>query len=286
MEPPELRFVRRSAAPEPPSERRIRQHAAPGHHTVRLRMIFPEPLVIFRCKDIPVVAHRIHTLVKGPVKRIDMGCIFIEFPLHPRMDDQFFHGIPVVDRQETFEFPGIIHAQPGLHRDADLTFIKDLIQKPLQLLRISQEPGPPPFRHHGLRRTAQVQVHLAVAVFLKLLRCPEEILRPVCQDLRHRVHPPVVVRQDILLLPGAEMPHLVRFNKRHKILVKSAEALVNGASEDPAGNALQRGQIYLHDSSISPSYRRCLRPHIHTLLHGGTSCQGKCDVLRYLKQQF
>ena len=70
---------------------------------------------------------------------------------------------------------------------------------------------------------------------------PDKVLRPVREDLRDRIHPFVVFRQDILLLSGAEMPHLVRPYKRHKIFIKSSEAFMDGAAEDPPCDPLKRG---------------------------------------------
>ena len=60
-------------------------------------------------------------------------------------------------------------------------------------------------------------------------------------------------RQDILLLSAAQISHLIRFDKRDKILVKSTETLIYCIPVDPPGNPLQRGQIYLILSSLHTS---------------------------------
>ena len=65
-----------------------------------------------------------------------------------------------------------------------------------------------------------------------------------------------MLREDILLLPGAEMSHLVRPDKGHEIFVKTSEALMDRAAEYPPCDPLQWGKINLH--MFSPVLLPCL----------------------------
>ena len=137
----------------------------------------------------------------------------------------------------------IIHSQSCLNRDADTAFFKHFIQESVQPVRICKETGSSPLCHNCPGRASKIQVDLLISVLAELICSPYKILRPVRKDLRYRIHPLIMFRQDIFLLSGAEMSHLVRPDKRHEIFVKSSETFMDGAAEDPACNSLERGQI-------------------------------------------
>src|SRR5699024_4252454 len=98
---------------------------------------------------------------------------------------------------------------------------------------------------------SQVQVDFFIPEVFQLLSRAQEIIRAVREDLRHCPHPLIMLRQDVFLLPGAEMSHLIRSDKGDKIFVKSSETFMYGASEDPSCDPLQRGEINFHNSLLS-----------------------------------
>ena len=207
------------------SQCRVCQHSASNHHAIQLRKPLSEPLQIFRVTDIPIIAEWISALFCRHGKYIQIRCIFIEILLQPWMYDQLFQRIPVIDLQEIFKFFRFTHSDPCLHRNLPFTLLEDFIQKTIQPIRLFKEPCSTPFRNNRPGRTAKVQIHFFISILCKLFSCLYKILCLVRQNLRHCQNTTVIFRQHIFLFPRAEMPFLVRTDKRNKILVKSVKAL-------------------------------------------------------------
>src|SRR5699024_1873397 len=134
-------------------------------------------------------------------------------------------------------------------------------QKPFKPLRIRQESRAPPLGHNRFRRTSQIQIDLFITILTKLLRRADKVLRPVRQNLRNRIHSPVVPGKAILLFSCTEMPHLVRADKRDKVSVKSSKTLVHRIPVNPAGDPLQGSQIQSHKFLSCPFHFLPLSPY-------------------------
>ena len=102
------------------------------------------------------------------------------------MHRQFSNGILQIQLQQRPEFLRIVHAQASFDGNRDGRFLKYLVQKRAQLVRMRQESGALSLCGDGAGGAAQVQVHLLIAQLLQLFRCLEKRPRLIGQQLRHQ----------------------------------------------------------------------------------------------------
>ena len=226
----------RGAAPQTPAQRRIGYQTPAYHHRIHLRILAAECRHIRRREQVAVVHRHILSLCQRRVEGVPVYRAPIEFLLQPRVDDQLRDGIPGVDVQQPRPLRRIVLSDAGLDGHPHLRQRpEDLVQTPLQLLRIGQQPRPLVLGGDSAGGTAQIEIDLPVSHGVQLPGRPHKVVAPVGQQLRHGVPLPLRHLVQLLALEGQVA---VGGEKRREILVHAAEHLPLGAAPDIAGQPL------------------------------------------------
>ena len=151
---------------------------------------FRKALDILPGAQVAIKAEGVFAVFQSICKGIHIHRAVIEGIPDPGMDDQQLYGILVVNFQQPGKFRRLCHTQPGFQGDGQGRIRKNTIQKPLQSIRVPEQPGAFSFGKHRAGGAAQVQIDLPVASVSALLRRPEKILYGFRQQLRHclKVH--------------------------------------------------------------------------------------------------
>ena len=122
----------------------------------------------------------------------------------------------------------------------------------VQLLGIGQQARALALGGHGARRTAQVEVDLPIAPGVQLTGGPQEVLRPVGQQLGHHIQPGVVGRVDLVQLLALEGAGGVGGKKGREVFVRRAEQ--GGVDLPPqiTGKPLHGGGVELIHEILPP----------------------------------
>ena len=182
-------------------------------------------------------------------------CVFIKIPLHPWMNDQFLQRIFLINSHQTLPFLWMLHANSRLNRYIQRTACEYLLQKCIQFLRHCEKSRPAMLCYHGSRRTAQVQIHGMISILCQHFRNAQKILRPVCQNLRHHLHPGIMLRQDIVYFFMIQIPVRKKWGKIFINIMKMSMVCV---PIDISCQALHGRHVKLHLScspltSLSPN---------------------------------
>ena len=138
--------------------------------------------------------------------------------------------------------------------------IENAVQQLSQQLRLAQQPRSLFLSRHGTGGAAQVQIHLRPTTAAALLGSPDEVLRPVGEDLRHHRNTPVSLRVQLLQFLALEAEIPVGGHEGRHIQRCPAEHLVLHLPPAPAGETLHRGCIPLMHRFSPPNTSPALCP--------------------------
>ena len=168
------------------------------------------------------------------------------------MDDQQLHGISIVNFQQSGKLRCLCHTQPGFQGDGQGRIRKNAIQKPLQSIRVPEQPGAFSFGKHCAGGAAQVQIDLPVASVSALLRRPEKILYGFRQQLRHRLKVHSVRHGQFPGFPGCQRTVDRGGQEGHIIFIDTTEVFMVQRSIDAVGKPLHGSKIYFHIEPQNP----------------------------------
>lgn len=236
MERLQLLPRRGSAAPQPAAQRRIGHQSPSQHHRPHLGVLAAEVLHLRRGEQVAVIHRRLPPPRQCQLEGVTVHRPAVELLLHPRVDDELRHGVFPVDGQQPLPLRRIVLPDAGLDRHPHVRQRRvDLLQTPIQLLRIGQQPCPLALGGDGAGGTSQIEVDLPNPHGVQLPRRPHEVVPAVGQQLGHRVRLPLRHLIQFLLLE-CQVP--VGRQERRKILVHTAEYLPLGPAPDVGGQPL------------------------------------------------
>ena len=225
-----------SAAPQLPSQRRVGDKPPAHHHRLHLRVLTAERGHIRRREQVAVVHRRLLPPCQRRVKGVPVHRPPVELLLHTGVDDQLRDRVLLIDIQQPLPLRRVAPPDAGLDRHPHVRQRREyLVQTPLQLLRIGQQPRPFVLGGDGPGGASQIEVHLPVSHGVQLPGRPHEIFAPVGQQLGHRV--PLPLRHLVQLLP-LERQVPVGGQERREVLVHPAEDLPLGPAPDAGGQPL------------------------------------------------
>ena len=137
MELPQLLLVRRGTPLELPQQRGVGHRPPPRHHPVHLGEYGGKSEQVGQGEQVPVIAEGggtgPHRLTEGSA----VGPALVKIRLHPGVNGELTDGIAVEQLQQTVPLVGAGLANTGFDGHIDGHIGKDLVQKPLQPIRIS-----------------------------------------------------------------------------------------------------------------------------------------------------
>ena len=120
--------------------------------------------------------------------------------LHARVHDQLADRVVVIQLQQRGKRLRCRLAEPRLDRHRQRTGGKHGVEKPPQQIRLREQARALFLRRDGVRRAAEVKIHLVVAHVGEPPRHPEKILGTVAHELRHDMDARVVRGLDLAQL--------------------------------------------------------------------------------------
>ena len=197
-------------------------------------------------EQIAVVAHRGAAVRKRVGKHVEIRVAVILVGLHARVHDQLADRVVIIQLQQRGECLRRRLAEPRLDRHRQRTGGKHGVEKPPQQIRLREQTCALFLHRDGVRRAAEVEVHLVVAHISELPRHPEKVLGAVAHELRHDTDTRVVRRLDLAQLARGKRAVRRRREKRRIVAVRRGERLPLRLPEQVAGHALHRRAEILH----------------------------------------
>ena len=181
-----------------------------------------------------------------PAEHLPVCRPLVELRPHPWMHRQAADRVCLQQGQQRRPLLRPLPADTGLDGNFHIRQgIENAVQQLSQQLRLAQQPRPLLLSRHGAGRAAQIQVYLLPATAAALLGGPDEVLRPVGEDLRHHRNTPVSLRIHLLQFLALETEISIGGHEGRHIQCCSSEHLVLHLPPAPAGKALHRGCIPL-----------------------------------------
>ena len=195
--------------PDLPCQRRVGNQTSAQHKALHRRELRLNTPGILCGENVAVVAHRYFGLLQSKAKGLQIGLALVKLPPQPGMDGQQADGIAVKNLHQPGEVVLILQSDAGFYRNLQvfpLQTLKNLVEKPIQHLRVCQHSGTLVLGHHRARGAAQIEIHLGVAQRHHIPCRPQKMLRPRRQQLGHGGRTAVNLRAHLPDLLFAEHP--------------------------------------------------------------------------------
>ena len=176
-------------------------------------------------EQIAVVAHRGAAVRERIGERLQIRLPVILIRLYARVHDQLADRVVIIQLQQRGECLRRRLAEPRLDRHRQRTGGKHGVEKPPQQIRLREQTCALFLHRDGVRRAAEVEVHLVVAHISELPRHPEKVLGAVAHELRHDTDTRVVRRLDLAQLARGKRAVRRRREKRRIVAVRRGERL-------------------------------------------------------------
>ena len=178
------------------------------------------------------------------------------------MDGQQADGIAVKNLHQPGEVVLVLQPDAGFYRNLQvfpLQPLKNLMEKPVQLIGVGQHTSALVLGHHRARGAAQIEIYLGVAQRHHIPCRPQKMLRPCRQQLGYGGRAAVDGRAHLPDLLFAEHPVGSRSQKGGEVGVHSLKLGPMCRPEHRAGHPLHggAGNIGNHQSTCR---RSCLPP--------------------------
>ena len=178
-----------------------------------------------------------------------MAVAFVERGADSGVDGQFFHGILVVDLQQTGKFLRLFQTDPGLQGHGQGGLCVNGLQKSIQPIRICQHTAAFSLAHHGAGGTTQIDIYFLIAQLAADIDGPEHVFHVLAQKLWNSCKSHTVRLGQFPRFPGCQTPMNGGGDEGHEITVHAGEILLMEPPEGGICNALQGREIILHQTS-------------------------------------
>ena len=257
---PQLLQRRCRASRRLPQQGRVR-HQSTAYHDGVVGKGLPHLPQVTDGGDVPVVAQRQRCVLCRPAEHLPVCCPLVELRPHPWMHRQAADRVCLQQGQQRRPLLRPLPSDTGLDGNFHIRQgIENAVQQLSQQLRLAQQPRSLFLSRHGTGGAAQVQIHLRPTTAAALLGSPDEVLRPVGEDLRHHRNTPVSLRVQLLQFLALEAEIPVGGHEGRHIQRCPAEHLVLHLPPAPAGEPLHRGCIPLMHRFSPPNTSPALCP--------------------------
>lgn len=151
-------------------------------------------------KQVAVVAHGSAAVRERVGEHVEIRVPVVLVGLHARVHDQLTDGVVVIQLQQRGKRLRCRIAEPRLDRHRQRAGCKHGVEKPPQQIRLREQARALFLRRNGVRRAAEVEIHLVVAHVGEPPRHPEKILGTVAHELWHDMDARIVRGLDLAQL--------------------------------------------------------------------------------------